>query len=275
MVGKLILVPLSVSIGIAGAGVIYLVIELYEAVYSKITGRLSLTRKLKRQRKSSKNLVGYLVEIRQASQKNRELVNGLLISLATGAVFAFIVPGLLARVFAFFIGFSVGTILNFFMSRYQGRINRMKKLKEAVLIYDTIDIYTDTGESLPSALEKVLPSLDVLKSPVEKFIKEYPYGPTEAVVRMEKEMGIEEAGILASVMLQVMRTGSIGEISSAEGVRMENIRKTAYRADIAVRPIYRQVVLFLPLGLALTLVLYILGKHAVSSLMFMNAGQYL
>jgi hypothetical protein len=272
---RVIFYSCAVGIGVAGTSTVLLLLWAAEEFYGRVVGRMNLVKKLKRKEKTSKNLVEYLVELRQVAEKKRELSNMVVVSLLAGALVAFIVPGTVARIVGFIAGVMLGMVLNLFMKHYQRSVTRVKKLKEAVLIYDTIDIYTEAGESLPVALSKILPALDALKLPVERFIKRYPYGSGEAIMQLEEDMDFDEAGSLTSVMLQVIKAGSTEGISSAEGVRMENIRKTLHRANIAVRPIYRQIVLFLPLGLALTLVLYVLGKHAVESIMFMNATQYL
>lgn len=265
----------AVGIGMVAAGLGMIAMSGAEAVYTKVTGRISLKKLYKKEQQMAIDPVKQLKELQEKVQKNKDLINMSMLVLITGVACALLAPGTVLKVYGFSSGAGAGA---FFYSIYQKQKKkgvRLKKLKEAILIYDAVNVYSETGENLPNILEKILPALDVLKPCVEKLLKRYPYNAQEAVLEMEKEMDFNEAGLLTSVLLQVITTGGHAAITASEGARMEDIRKTIFRTEIAVRPLYRQLVLFLPLGVGITMVLYALGRHVLNSLSVFNAGQFI
>lgn len=262
----------ALGLGMAFAGLVALVIRGGEIIYYKITGKINLKQLYKKQQEA-KDPVGALKDIKDSIEQNKELINMSVVLITTGLLFALIVPGTTLKIYAFTSGTGAGALLYSVFTKHKKKGVRLKKLREAILIYDAVNVYGETGENLPNTLEKILPALDTLRPAVEKFIKRYPYEAKEAVLEMEKDMDFAEAGLLTSVFLQIIASGGNSMITTSEGVRMEAIRKTIYKTEIAVRPLYRQLVLFLPLGVGMTMVLYALGKHVLHSLSVFNSTQ--
>lgn len=297
------IIPLLIAggIGIAFAGIALLVLNGLEYSYYKITGTVKLKQLYRQQQQQSADPAKWLKEMRQNVQNNRDLINMSVVVFATGFMFALIMPGgstinntapntvLLEtvsnnasngplsgiRMFGFLGGAGVGA---FFYTLYQKHVQKgvqLKKLKESILIYDALNVYGETGENLPTILEKIVPALDVLKPAVERFLKRYPYGTKEALLEMEKEMNFKEAGLLTSVLFQFIASGMYNNITASEAARIENKRKTIYRTEIAIRPMYRQLVLFIPLGAGIVIVIYAIGRHVLDSLSIFNATQFI
>jgi len=263
------------GIGLAFAGAALLAIRGAEALYEKITGRISLKRLYRQQQQQSLEPVLRLKKLNENLQNNRDLIKMSALVFGAGIIGALIMPGTTLKIYGFSSGAGAGAFFYSFYQKQRKKGVRLKKLKEAIFIYDAINVYSETGENLPNILEKILPALDTLRPAVEKFLKQYPYKAKEAVLEMEKEMDFNEAGMLASVFLQTLSSGGHNHITASEGVRMENTRKTIYKTDIAVRPLYRQLVLFLPAGAGVIMVLYTLGRHVLNSLSMFNASQIL
>ncbi|MTI84373.1 MAG: hypothetical protein FH756_10810 [Firmicutes bacterium] len=260
---------LGFALAFAGLGV--LITNGAEAIYYKLTGKINL-KKLYKKKQEATDPVKTLKSWHEDFEKNKELINMSVVVLAMGFLFALIVSGKTLKIYGFVSGTGAGALLYSMFSKNKKKGVRLKKLREAMLIYDAVNVFGETGENLPNTLERILPALDVLRPAIEKFIKRYPYESKEAVLDMEKDMDFPEASLLTSVLLQVIASGGNNMITTSEGVRMETIRKTMYKTEIAVRPLYRQLVLFLPLIVGMSMVLYALGSHVLDSLSAFNSS---
>ena len=256
----------------AATAVVHVLVKTLEHVYGRAHTNLEQRFRIQK-RLEHADPAQFLKKARRAVELNKELANLILCALVSGVVFFLISGGGIAiRLTMFAVGVTVGIFAYYFYAKYTKNTRKIKVLRELSLVYDTLSIYMDAGENLPTAIGKVLPALDVTKESFERFLVEYNYNIREALLNLEKNLGTEESGVLVSVMLQIVSTGSIKEIAMTEGGKLENARKTAYRVELAVRPIYRQLTLTVPVFLGMATMFYVLGKHVYVSIMSLSGG---
>lgn len=251
-----------------GAGIItgyimYAVINLIEKSLQLITSK-----------RNSKIItrVSKLNPVEQLKIKGQQQISSLehkkvlLIVIFSGAFLALSLPGWPGKLFGFPLGVLVAAFGYLQYVKIIKRRDYSQKLKEAILMYDAVSIYVSKGDNLYQALEKSLPMLMTLKPAVEKCLKKYHYNPIQALDDLEKDMDFDEAGVLTSVFMQIDSTGQGAHISGPEAIRLENIRKSLYKTNISLRPMYQQIQLYLPLICGFSVVAYCFYRHVQISL---------
>ncbi|ABO49365.1 hypothetical protein Dred_0827 [Desulforamulus reducens MI-1] len=265
--GKVLFVTGSLGIGIAAAAVSSEVANVVERIYENINGQVQL-RKLRRVEQQRTDPIKYLKGLKEQALKQRETIQVFTIAMTLGLFGLWIAP--MFKSLGFAGGTSLGFLLYSWYIRQHEKGVRLKKLTEAVLIYDAMNVYIPTGRNLTQTLESILPSLKVLRQPIEKFLNRYPSDPKQAKLLLEQDLNFDEAGLLVNVMLQVASTGRL-EVTSSEAVRLEDIRKSMHQTSQAMRPTYIQLVNLLPLLCGASLVIYIVGKHALDTIKALNS----
>ncbi|WP_449241475.1 hypothetical protein [Desulfoscipio gibsoniae] len=248
----------AIGAGVITAYIIYAVMNLSE----KLSQLVIFKRKSRVYARVSKlNPIERLRLKGQQQNISLEHKKVLLIVLLCGSFLAISLPGWQGKLFGFPLGVLVSAFGYLQYVKIKIRRDYSQKLKEAILMYDAVNIYVSKGDNLYQSLEKSLPMLTVLKPTVEKCLKKYHYNPMQALNDMEKDMDFDEARILTSVFMQIDSTGQGAHISGPEAVRLENIRRSLFKTNISLRPLYQQIQLYLPLGCGFSVVAYCFYRH--------------
>lgn len=204
-----------------------------------------------------------LEHLRAAKRKSEASELAALGAAAGGAglLLALALPGLLLKVYGFFLGAAAGALGYLRYDALMRGGEKLRRLQEAVLLYDAVDVFTGCGMGLGHALEKSLPLLRRLRPAVERCVAQYPFGPTRAVAEMERDLGFEEAGTLVSVFLHLASSGRGGEVAASEAVKLEKMRRALARTSSNLKPVWQQFQLLFPVFCGMALVLYCLARH--------------
>lgn len=183
----------------------------------------------------------------QLNRQSKQFKEVMAIILGSGFLLALMLPGWLGKIIGFLIGALLAIGGRWIYKITIKRGNEAQKIKEAILLYDTVLIYHSRGYNLYQILEKTLPLLKILKPAIETCLMNYPHGPIEAISQLEKDLDFDEAGILVSVLLQIKASGEGAHISGPEAVRLEALRESLFMRNIALRPMYQEYQLYIPL----------------------------
>ena len=255
--------------GLAGAAA---VLMLFEQLL-KLKVRLKKKAEFKRKSAlSSLTLVEKLKVVKKKSD-NEEIRKLALISFGFGAFLAFSMPGIIAKIYGFLLGSVIAALIYIKYDNFKKGGDNAERLKEAILLYDAVEVFTSRGMGVQQALKKSLPLLKSLRPAVEKCLKKLPYAPAESIVEMEKDMGFEEAGILVSVLLQLLAGGTGNTLAGTEAVRLEKIRRALVRKKLSMRPTYQQFQLYVPFACGVAIVLYVLLRHVQTQFASMTGAE--
>lgn len=183
-------------------------------------------------------------QLKRQTKQGKEV---MMLALGSGFLLALTLPGWFGKLIGFFIGALLAIAGSWIYEVTKQRRCEAQKIKETILLYDTVLIYHSRGYNLYQILEKALPLLNILKPAIEKCLMNYPHGPMEAIAQLEKDLDFDEAGILVSVLLQIKTSGDGAHISGPEAVRLEALRESLFMRNIALRPMYQEYQLYIPL----------------------------
>lgn len=243
--------------GLAGVAAALMLFEPLSKLKTKFKKKAEFKR---RSALSGLTLVEKLKTVKKKDDSG-ELRKLALVSLGFGAFLAFSMPGFVAKIYGFLLGSVLAALVYVKYDNFRRGGDNAEKLKEAVLLYDAVEVFASRGLGVQQALKKSLPLLKSLRPAVEKCLKKFPYAPAESIAGMEKDMGFEEAGVLVSLLLQLLAGGSGSTIASSEAVRLEKIRRALVRKKLSMRPTYQQFQLYVPFGCGVAIVLYVLVRH--------------
>lgn len=258
----------GLGIGIITAYTLYAVLLLFKGLIERIQNK---QRTKKASRFSKLNPIEHLKLRGEIDNSSKEKKKTLLVTLGSGLFLAITLPGITGKLIGFPLGVLLGTVGYLRYSKISRERGYSQKLKESILLYDSLMIYIERGDNLQQSLERTLPLLKLLKPAVEKCLKKYPYNPIEAIADMEKDMAFDEAGILISILLQLQNNSQGAHVGGPEAVRLENLRKSLLRTNIKLRPLFQQFQLYLPLVCGFSLITYCYYRHYKEQMGSMNA----
>lgn len=181
---------------------------------------------------------------------------GELAALAAGAVLLLLVARTASQAAALgFSGAVLGLAVARFVRRARKEVVRQKKLREIAVFFEAVELYLRAGYSLPQAMWAASLLAPGLKDAVDRCLERWPQGARRALERFERDLGVSEAQILVSLLLQIEAVG----IKNLEGVvrreahNLDRLRRLRAEARIASRPVYYMVYRFLPLAATLVI----------------------
>lgn len=274
MDGFYVVLTISFALGVAVAigSMLALLCSFIESIFYKITGRIRL-KKIRKLKEYKKEPVKYLKELKENAMRSKDIVRMLGIAAIMAVFGCWLTPKV--KLLGVTSGISAGLIAYSWLDKYKKKGVRLQKLRDIITIYDALAVYIPMGKNLQTVLENVLSLLKELRTPVENCLKEYLYkSKKEAILSLENSCGIEEAGLLVSVLLQVSDTGRF-ELSGPEGSRLENIRTSFHETRQEMMPMQNQLVNLLPFMVGVSIAIYIMGRHAVDMLNSFNGTDFL
>lgn len=195
--------------------------------------------------KTQAYLVGRQFSIRK-DNKNTQLVTGGLVGLVLGIILTngTDYTATAAMVFA---GLGVGVVEIFRRITTQGREERRKK--ECFLLFNAIEIFAQSGYSVPQALANARSFVPTLEPAINKSLAVWPSGSVQALEVLRKEINLPEGDQLVSLLLQINQAGTknLGNIIQAESKQMEERRKALAKARITQKPVFLMLYRLLPL----------------------------
>lgn len=131
-----------------------------------------------------------------------------------------------------------------------------KKRQECYLLFSTIELFLQSGLSIPQSLVNARQFTPMLADDINKTLAAWPTGVVKALEIFEKSLKLPEGKQLVSLLLQVSQSGSqdIGSILQAESKQMEEKQVAADKARITRKPLFIVGFRFIPLIILMGLV---------------------
>ena len=200
------------------------------------------------------------VERLKDSFKKKEEVTPSTIGALIGTLFIItLVPfkGVGFSNYMLFIAFGVG--LGLIIGKLVEKIKKDKiynaKVRELALISELIELFSMSGYQLNTILSLAIPLLSHIRPEVERCIARWPSGVDKALYALEKELNMEEAAVLVSVLVHANNIGVeyAKQVLQEESRNLELIRKTLVELKIASKPIYYSVYRVIPFAAAIAM----------------------
>jgi len=137
---------------------------------------------------------------------------------------------------------------------------REEKVKECLILFDTITTFLKTGVPMQKALEDSKPLLKRLTPAVEECIASWHLGSEKALQKLKERINLPEGDRLVALLLFLNRAGieNYSHILLSESQRLEEIRKTQQKVKITQKPVFLIIYRFLPLLVIMGLVMGVL-----------------
>jgi Flp pilus assembly protein TadB len=135
------------------------------------------------------------------------------------------------------------------------------KIRECAALYEAIDLYTQAGYTVEQSLRMGSILTPTIRPHIDRCLSYWPQGSIRALERLGGDLGIEEADILISVLMQAEKAGPerVAGLLSEESTKLEELRQTMAEIKIAAKPIYQTAYFILPLAANMGIVLSVLG----------------
>lgn len=186
------------------------------------------------------------------SKKSSSTVDFLKLMLGAlgGGSFGWLVTWDSPSQFVMFFFALIGFGLTLFIKRSVEESDRIQKLSEIVMIYETVSFFTKAGYSTQQSLQMSLPVTSALAPALRRCLAAWPHGPARALETFAQEAGVEEAELLASVLLYIEEAGiQFGEAAAQEEARnLDALRESLSELAIISKPLYYSVYRVLPLA---------------------------
>ncbi len=192
-----------------------------------------------------------------------------------GAVFLGLIAGQMPYAL---VAIPVGAALGFLASRIAVKLYRSRthfqRLREAAVLYESIDLFTRAGFTPRQAMELSLPLLTLLRPAVERCIASWSGGALRAIEQLGNDINLKEADVLIAVLMQIVEGGvaKLAGVMEEEAFRLDELRQNLGEMRIAAKPVYSTVYIFLPVAALVGMLLGPLAFRAISMISNLRAG---
>ena len=124
-----------------------------------------------------------------------------------------------------------------------------RRRQECFLLFEAIEIFIQSGYSIPQALAIARDFTPSLTPEINKTLAAWPQGAVKALEVFRDSIDLPEGDQLVSLLLQINQAGSknLGNIIQAEARQMEEKRKAMEKARITQKPVFLMAYRLLPL----------------------------
>lgn len=178
------------------------------------------------------------------SKKERFIVLGIVLSLLGTINNPNQIPDFVM------IGLIIGLIVVKFYQKTIVAGNRAKKLKEAAILFESIELYLKAGYSLYQAIRASKPLVYVIRPAVDKCLNYWGAGAEVALQKLRDELNLKEVETLILLLINIEKSGT-RELEGTIGkvvFNMEDLQKMKTQIKIANRPLIFVIYRMLPLA---------------------------
>ncbi|PRR71933.1 hypothetical protein [Neomoorella humiferrea] len=192
-----------------------------------------------------------------------------------GAVFSGLIAGRMPYMLA---AVPVGAALGFLAGKLAVKLYRSRthfqRLREAAVLYESIDLFTRAGFTPRQAMELSLPLLTLLRPAVERCIASWSGGALRAIEQLGNDINLKEADVLIAVLMQIVEGGvaKLTGVMEEEALRLDELRQSLGEMRIAAKPVYSTVYIFLPVAALVGMLLGPLAFRAISMINSLRVG---
>jgi hypothetical protein len=192
--------------------------------------------------------------LKKPRQKVDRVSLGLL--LAGGALLAGVAQSPGQVVTLFLAGAAVAAVLLEIGRRAKRRAEHNRRVKEIAVFFEALELYVRAGYALAQAMRAAAVLVPGIRKAVERCLDYWPSGPRKALMVLQRELGVPEAEILVSLLIQIEAVGmkDLEGVMRREARNLERLRRMRAEARLASRPVYIMVYRFLPLAATLAIV---------------------
>lgn len=199
------------------------------------------------------------IKLKSKSQLDQK---GKLIILTIALLIAGTGNSILSSFKLFAYGIVAGLIFLIVFLKYRNDAIRVKKLKEVVILFESVELYTKSGYTLYQALKVAKQLTSRIRPSIDKCLNAWSRGSKKALEILQNELGMPESDTLI-LLLAHMETAGRKELEGLlkrEAVNIDHLQNIKKKIKIANRPlilmVYRMLPLFSILGIVVGGLLY-------------------
>lgn len=190
-------------------------------------------------------LISKQISIKKTNKDTRLIIGGFagfIIGMSLTYGTPYIATGTLISA-----GLGAGAVEITYRILIRGKEERRKQ--ECFLLFNTIEIFIQSGYSIPQSLAYAREFTPMLTEDINKALAAWPSGAVNALEVLKDSIGLPEGDQLTSLLLQVHQSGNrnLVGILQAESKQMDEKRKAAAKARITQKPAFLIMYRLLPL----------------------------
>lgn len=142
---------------------------------------------------------------------------------------------------------------------------RFLRLREAAVLYESIDLFGQAGFTVRQAMQLSLPLVTKLRPALGKCIDRWGSGALRAIEQLGNDIGIPEADVLIAVLMHAEEVGTakLAGVMEEEASRIDELRQTLAEMCVAGKPLYATAYIFLPVATLLGIIMGPLAYRAI------------
>lgn len=155
------------------------------------------------------------------------------------------------------IGSIIGLITVRFISNIKKSILKTKKLREVVVLFEGIEMYSKAGYSLVQSIRASKMLTDTITPYIDKCLSYWSMGPQKALEILKDELNLEETESLILLMMHLESAGvnNLQGMLQREAHNIDRLQKMKVELKIAHRPLILVVYKILPIAAILGIVI--------------------
>lgn len=170
------------------------------------------------------------------------------------------------------LGLVIGLLVIVFFKRIRRNMNRTKKLREVVMLFEGIEIYSKAGYSLIQSLRASKLFTSYITPSIDKCLFYWSMGPQKALEILKQELDLEEVDPLILLMMHLELAGvkDLQGMLQREAHNIDRLQRMKVELKIAHRPLILLIYKVLPIAAILGIVVGSLLYRMISIFSNMN-----
>lgn len=204
------------------------------------------------------------------NQEKKVLISMFIGAVILGALLFKIIPLWLSM----FIGAALGMVGQTIFRTVKESSNEFSIIRDLALLYECIELFSKAGFTVRQSLEMSQAIVPHLQSKIRACLDNWAFGPLRALEKFGEDIGIKQAEILVSLLMQIEESGTknISGAMEEEAIRLEKMREALVESRIAKKPVYSAVYMFLPVASLLGILIAPLAYRAIQMIGSLRAG---
>jgi len=174
--------------------------------------------------------------------------------------------------------FALGILSGYGLGKFWVKIKKDKlynqKLREMAIISEMMDLFANSGYQINQILRISSNLVHVIKPEIERCLSRWPIGVEKALYNLERELELDEASILISILVYANNIGTenMKRILQEESRNLDAIRKTLTDIRMSSKPMYYALFRVVPFVGAAAVVLVPLVTYVLDMIKIFIGG---
>ncbi len=158
--------------------------------------------------------------------------------------------------FHLILGLVIGLFVVGILKKIKKDMNRTKKLREVVTLFEGIEIYLKAGYSLMQSLRASKLFTNYITPSIDKCLSYWSMGPQKALEILKQELNLEETDSLILLMMHLESAGvkDLQGMLQREAHNIDRLQRMKVELKIAHRPLVLLVYKILPIAAILGII---------------------